>query len=63
MLTADENPDVYGEPQQTSLWNSVSRATAFVAGDQLYVLDASRKLTKLTTDGSRDIVWTKRTPK
>lgn len=57
VLTADENPDVYGEPQQTSLWNSVSRATAFVAGDQLYVLDASRKLTKLTTDGSRDIVY------
>ena len=57
VLKADENPDVYGEPQQTSLWNSASLATVFVAGDQLYVLDANKKLTKLTTDGSRDIVY------
>ena len=57
ILKADANPDVYGDPQQTSLWNSSSRATAFVAGDQLYVLDSSQKLKKLTSDGSRDIVY------
>lgn len=57
ILKADANPDVYGDPQQTSLWNSSSRATAFVAGDQLYVLNSSQKLKKLTSDGSRDIVY------
>ena len=57
ILKADANPDVYGDPQQTSLWNSSSRATAFVAGDQLYVLDSNQKLKKLTSDGSRDIVY------
>lgn len=57
ILKADANLDVYGDPQQTSLWNSSSRATAFVAGDQLYVLDSNQKLKKLTSDGSRDIVY------
>ena len=57
ILKADANPDVYGDPQQTSLWNSSSRATAFVAGDQLYVLDSNQKLKKLTSDGSKDIVY------
>ena len=57
ILKADANPDVYGDPQQTSLWNSSSRATAFVAGDQLYVLDSNQKLRKLTSDGARDIVY------
>lgn len=57
VLKADENPDVYGDPEQISLWNSISRATAYVSGDQLYIMDSKQKITKLTSDGSRNIVY------
>ncbi|GAB6982940.1 S9 family peptidase [Prevotella dentasini JCM 15908] len=42
---------------QARQWNKKSGATAYVLGDQLYVADASGKETKLTTDGSGDIVY------
>ena len=38
-------------------WNSVSKAVAYVNGDQLYVRDADGNVHQLSTDGSRDIVY------
>lgn len=38
-------------------WNATSRATAFVKDDNLYVTDSENKTMKLTTDGSRDVVY------
>ena len=38
-------------------WNSVSRATAYIKGQQLYVADGEGREHKLTTDGSREIVY------
>lgn len=38
-------------------WNSKSRAVAFIKDNNLYVTDASGKVTQLTTDGSREIVY------
>ncbi len=38
-------------------WHPVSRATAYVQDDQLYVVDGEGKQRQLTTDGSREIVY------
>lgn len=57
VLSTDPGHNVYGDEKQSSEWNSASRATAFVAGNQLYVADAKGNIAKLTTDGSRDIVY------
>lgn len=38
-------------------WNKISGATAYVKDNQLFVADAKGKVTQLTTDGSRDIVY------
>lgn len=38
-------------------WCAASRAVAFVKDDNLYVTDAAGKTTRLTTDGSHDIVY------
>lgn len=38
-------------------WNKISGATAYVKDWQLFVADAKGKVTQLTTDGSRDIVY------
>ena len=38
-------------------WNKVSKATAYVEDNQLFVVDASGKKHQLTTDGSREIVY------
>lgn len=38
-------------------WNSVSKATAYIKDYQLYVADANGKEYRLTTDGSREIVY------
>ena len=38
-------------------WNSVSKATAYVEGDQLFVVDANEQKHQLSTDGSREIVY------
>ena len=38
-------------------WNSVSKATAYVEDDQLYIADGQGKKHQLTTDGSREIVY------
>ena len=38
-------------------WNSQSRATAYVEGNQLYVTDAQGQKHLLSTDGSREIVY------
>jgi len=44
--------------QTANDWTAVSKATAFVGSDQqLYVQDADGKQVKLTTDGSREIVY------
>ena len=42
--------------EQVSLWNSTSRALAFVNDDNLYVTD-NEKTTRITADGSREIVY------
>lgn len=55
-LNPEQKLDNHCELQQVS-WCKESKATAFVAGDQLYVVNANKKLTKLTKDGSRDIVY------
>ena len=46
---------VCGE-EQASLWNPVSKALAFVKDDNLYVTD-DEKTTRITADGSREIVY------
>ncbi len=56
-LNGDQSFDVYGDERQSSEWNKTSRATAFVAKNQLYVIDGNGKKVQLTTDGSRDIVY------
>ena len=56
-LNADQSFNVYGDEKQSSEWSPASRATAFVAKDQLYVVDGKGKMVKLTEDGSRNIVY------
>ena len=43
--------------QTANDWNTVSRATAYVENNQLFVVDADEHKHKLTTDGSREIVY------
>ncbi len=43
--------------EQEAVWNSVSRALAFVRNDNLFVTTAEGQTKQLTTDGSRDIVY------
>jgi len=43
--------------QTANDWNNVSRATAYVDGNQLYVVDGQGNKRQLTTDGSREIVY------
>ena len=38
-------------------WNPASKATAYIKGEQLYVVDAEGNEHQLTTDGSREIVY------
>ena len=47
------------DERQTSSFNTVSRYTAFVNGDQLYIrpADFGKEDIQLTTDGSREIVY------
>ena len=56
-LNTDQSFNVYGDEKQSSEWSPASRATAFVAKDQLYVVDGKGKMVKLTEDGSRNIVY------
>ena len=43
--------------QTANDWNKISRATAYVKENQLYVVDSQGKEHQLTTDGSREIVY------
>ena len=43
--------------QTANDWNALSRATAYVEGHQLYVVDGEGKKRQLSTDGSREIVY------
>ena len=43
--------------QEANDWNSVSRATAYIEDNQLYVVDGEGEKHQLSTDGSRDIVY------
>ena len=43
--------------QTANDWNKTSRATAWVEGNQLYVVDGQGQKRQLTTDGSREIVY------
>ena len=43
--------------QTANDWNSVSKATAYVEGDQLFIVDLQGQKHQLTTDGSREIVY------
>ena len=43
--------------QMANDWNPISRATAWVENDQLYVADGNGVKHQLTTDGSREIVY------
>ena len=43
--------------QTANDWNAVSKATAYVAGHQLFVVDANEQKHQLSTDGSREIVY------
>ena len=43
--------------QTANDWNSVSRATAYVEENQLFVVDGQGHKRQLTTDGSREIVY------
>ncbi len=56
-LNPERSFDVEGNPRQASEWNKYSKATAFVAGNQLYVATANGDIKQLTTDGSRNIVY------
>ena len=47
----------YDRDVQASEWNQESRATAFVKGDNLYVIDGSGSTRQVTSDGSRDMVY------
>lgn len=42
---------------ETEEWDKVSKATAFVKDNQLFVCDGNGNTRQLTTDGSRDIVY------
>ena len=43
--------------QTANDWNAVSKATAYVDGHQLFVVDANEQKHQLSTDGSREIVY------
>ena len=43
--------------QTANDWNAASRATAYVEGHQLFVVDAQGEKHQLSTDGSREIVY------
>ena len=43
--------------QEANDWSPVSRATAYVNDNQLYIVDGQGGKHRLTTDGSRDIVY------
>ena len=43
--------------QTANDWNAVSKATAYVDGHQLFVVDANEQKRQLSTDGSREIVY------
>jgi len=43
--------------QTANDWSSISRATAYVEDDQLFVIDAQSNKRQITTDGSSDIVY------
>ena len=43
--------------QTANDWNAVSKATAYVEGHQLFVVDANEQKHQLSTDGSREIVY------
>ena len=43
--------------QTANDWNAASKATAYVANDQLFVVDAKGQKHQLSTDGSREIVY------
>ena len=43
--------------QKANDWNLVSKATAFIEDDQLFVVDGKGGKHQLTTDGSREIVY------
>ena len=43
--------------KQARDWNKVSKATAYVDNNQLYVVDGDGKKHQLSTDGSREIVY------
>ena len=43
--------------QEANDWNSVSRATAYIEDNQLYVVDGEGEKHQLSADGSRDIVY------
>ena len=43
--------------QEANEWNSVSKATAYLEDNQLFIVDGEGKKHQLTTDGSRDIVY------
>ena len=45
------------EGETVSDWNAESRATAYVKDNQLFVRDANNKEVKVTTDGSREIIY------
>ena len=43
--------------QKANDWNAVSKATAYVEHDQLFVIDGEGKKHQLSSDGSREIVY------
>ena len=43
--------------QEANDWNPISRATAYVEGNQLFVVDGEGNNHQLSTDGSREIVY------
>ena len=43
--------------QTANDWNAISKATAYVEGHQLFVVDANEQKHQLSTDGSREIVY------
>ncbi len=43
--------------QTANDWNAASKATAYVANNQLFVVDAKGQKHQLSTDGSREIVY------
>ena len=49
--------------QKANDWNPVSKATAFIEDDQLFVVDGKGGKQQLTTDGSREIVYGQSVPR